>query len=195
MEAVTSLKKFWSCKCPTSWKLAVFESGVFSRLTYGLETLQLNSNHLKRLDAFQQKCLRRILNIPPTFIDRSWTNAKVLETASHYRPQKTVSEILQTRKFKLIGHLLRSQNNDVMRCSVISSNNAIATPAFRRPGRPRHYWTFLGLKNAWTCFGKDPAEFVAEPQQIGFLHNQAVQRNGIFGQGHRAFRFYIVSIS
>ena len=177
MDAISSVKTFWSSRCPVSWKLAVLKSIVYSRLTYGLETPQLNANHLKRLDAFQQKCLRRILNIPPIFIDRTWTNARVLEVASNHRPQTTVNAILQTRKLKLIGHLLRSQANDVMRCSVFSPNNVLATPALRRPGRPRHNWTFLGLKTAWTCFGKDPSEFVANPMQISFLYNQAVSRN------------------
>ena len=116
MDAITSVKKNWSSRCPISWKLAVLESIVYSRLTYGLETLQLNTNHLRRLDAFQQKCLRRILNIPPTFIDRTWSNSRVLEVASHHRPQATASAVLQTRKLKLIGHLLRFQVNDV--CDV-----------------------------------------------------------------------------
>ena len=139
----------------------------------GLEILQLNTNHLKRLDAFQQKYLRRILNIPPTFINRIWTNARVLEAVSKHRPQTTVSAILQIRKLKLIGHLLRSQVNDVMRCSIIFPNNLLATPALRRPGRPRHNWTFLGLKTAWTYFGKDPSEFVANPMQINFSYRSS----------------------
>ena len=181
MDAITSVKKNWSCRCPISWKLAVLESIVYSRLTYRVETLQLNTNHLSRLDACQQKCLRRILNIPPTFIDRTWSNSRVLEVACHHRPQATVSAVLQTRKLKLIRHLLRSQVNDVLRCSVISSNNVLATPALRRPGRPRHHWTVLGVKTAWTCSGKDPTEFVANTMQINFLYSQAIQRNGIFG--------------
>ena len=92
----------------------MYESIVDSRLTYGLETLQLNANHLKRLDAFQQKGLRRILKIPPAFVNRKWTNARVLEAASSLRPQRTVSAVLEARKLKLIGHLLRSHGNDVV---------------------------------------------------------------------------------
>ena len=49
----------------------------------------------------------------------TWTNSRVLETASHYRPQAKVSAVLQTRKLKLIGHLLRSQVSDIMRSDVL----------------------------------------------------------------------------
>ena len=180
MDAVTSFKKFWTCNCPIAWKLAVYESIVDSRLTYGLETLQLNANHLKRLDAFQQKGLRRILKIPPTFVNRTWTNARVLEAASSHRPQRTVSAVLEARKLKLIGHLLRSHGNDVMRCSVISSNYCLATPPHRRQGRPRHNWSYIALKAAWASFG-NPAVFKADLDQINFLHTQAVLRHGVFG--------------
>ena len=31
------------------------------------------------LDAFQINCYRRILGIPPTYIDKTWTNKKVIE--------------------------------------------------------------------------------------------------------------------
>ena len=130
---------------------------------------------------FQQTCLRQILHIPPTFIDRTWTNSRVSETASHYRPQAKVSAVLQTTKLKLIGHLLGSQVDYVMQCSVISSNHVLATPASRRLGRPRHNWAFLGLKTAWPSFGKDPVKFVANTTQISFLHTQTIQRNGVFG--------------
>lgn len=71
-------------------------------MTYGLETLQLNKNHLNRLDAFQVKGLRRILEVPPTFIDRTWTNAKVLNVESQYRHQELVSATL-LQKNKIDG--------------------------------------------------------------------------------------------
>ena len=51
----------------------------------------------------------------------------------------------------------------------------LATPALRRPGRPRHTWIFLGSTSVWTCFGKDPSEFMANPVQINVLYNPAVQ--------------------
>ena len=92
MDAISSVKTCWSFNYPLSWKLVVLESIVYSKLIYGLENLQLTTL-IKRLDTFQQKYFRRILNIFPTFIDRSWTNSRVLEIASHHRPQITVSTV------------------------------------------------------------------------------------------------------
>lgn len=62
--------------CPIAWKFAADESIVCSRLAYGLETLQHNSRHLNRPNAFEQRGLRRVLKLPPTFINIHWTNAR-----------------------------------------------------------------------------------------------------------------------
>ena len=56
-----------------------FNAVIITKLTYGLETVQFTEYVGNRLDVFQMKGLRKILNIPPTFIDRSWTNQKVSE--------------------------------------------------------------------------------------------------------------------
>ena len=41
-------------------------------------------------------------------------------------------------------------------CPATSGSNVQATSAFRRPGSPRHNWTFLALKTAWTSFLQRP---------------------------------------
>jgi hypothetical protein len=58
----------------------VYDAIIKRQPLYGLETIQLTQPEQQKLNAFQMKGLRRILNIPPTSIDRSWTNKKVLET-------------------------------------------------------------------------------------------------------------------
>ena len=56
-----------------AWKLRVFNSIVISKLMYGLETIQLTQTELNKLDSFQMKCIRRILKVPPAYIDRTQT--------------------------------------------------------------------------------------------------------------------------
>ncbi len=51
---------------------------------YGLETIQLIHKKQNKIDPFQMKCIRRILKIPPTFIDRSQTNQSVRDQAMRY---------------------------------------------------------------------------------------------------------------
>ena len=65
------------------WKLRVYDSVIKSKLLYGLETIQLTGNEQSRLDAFQMKGYRRILGIPHTHIDRSWTNERVRRELEH----------------------------------------------------------------------------------------------------------------
>ena len=57
---------------------------VRSKVAYSLEAAPLNTGHKRRLDAFQQKGLRQIMGIQPTFIDRSMTNKKVTDYANAF---------------------------------------------------------------------------------------------------------------
>ena len=78
------LQLFWSKANTTiKWKLRVLDAVLLSKLMYGLDTMQLTKNELQKLDSFQMKMLRRILSVPPTFVDRQWTNQKVLDTLLH----------------------------------------------------------------------------------------------------------------
>ena len=58
----SQLQLFWN-KARTSTKLL-----------YGLETVQHTQSGQNRVDAFEMNMLRRILRVPPTHIDRSWTS-------------------------------------------------------------------------------------------------------------------------
>ncbi len=67
LKVVRALSTFWNkTLCPIHWKLTVYNAVCISKLTYGMETLQLNNVHNKRLDAFQMRGLRKIMGIPPT---------------------------------------------------------------------------------------------------------------------------------
>ena len=41
---------------------------------YGFETIVMNARVQNTLDTFQLKCLRKILKIPTTYIDRQFSN-------------------------------------------------------------------------------------------------------------------------
>ena len=57
----------------------MFNAIIRSKLMYGLETVVMNTRVLKMLDTFQLKCLRKILKIPTTYIDREFSNAVIKE--------------------------------------------------------------------------------------------------------------------
>ena len=51
-------------------KLEVFHSLLVSKLVYGLSAVWLGLAEQRRVDAFQNYCLRRILRIPPGYVSR-----------------------------------------------------------------------------------------------------------------------------
>ena len=72
IKTCSQLKLFWT-KANTSaqWKFRVFNTIVRSKLMYSLENVQLTQAEMNKLDAFQVKSFRRILGVPPAFIDRT----------------------------------------------------------------------------------------------------------------------------
>ncbi len=67
--------------CRNNWKLQVYNAVIISRLTYGLETLNLNDALLKRLDAFHMRGLRHIMGIQHSYWSRE-KNSDILDKAS-----------------------------------------------------------------------------------------------------------------
>ena len=64
------MKLFWQkANTTVRWKLQVLSAIVRSKLLYGLECIQLTKADISRINAFQNKALRRILGKPPTFLD------------------------------------------------------------------------------------------------------------------------------
>ena len=105
------------------WKLIVFDAVIRSKLLYGLETVQLTQAMCKKIDAFQLRGLRRILNMSTTFINRANTNANVYEEATKIaypnaedkRKVKPFSTYYADKKASLLGHILRASDDDPLR--------------------------------------------------------------------------------
>ena len=72
---------FKKAACSISWKIQVYNATVKAQLMYGLETSALSTVQLKKLDTFQQRGLRAILNIEPAWISRI-SNESVLTQAT-----------------------------------------------------------------------------------------------------------------
>lgn len=82
------LKLFWNqARTSIKWKVQVFHSILRSKLPYGLETIQLNPTDQRKIDSFQMNGYRRILHIPPTYIDRTMTFLTVSSTIFQKPPE------------------------------------------------------------------------------------------------------------
>ena len=77
------LEPYWKASgASKKWKLIIYDAIIRSKLLYGLETIHLTQAMSRKLDAFQMRGLRRILQRNSTFIDRRNTNKSLLEEAS-----------------------------------------------------------------------------------------------------------------
>ena len=59
---------------------------------------------------------------------------------------------------KLLGHIIRSPQNDIMRQPTSESNNRPVIAETRREGRPRHIWANEAMKEAY--------DKIAEKQEL-----------------------------
>ena len=78
-----TLAPLWSdSHIPTPWKLVVYNAVIRSRVFYTLETLELTPGQQRILDTLYFRGLRRILKKRSTFIDRFWTNDRLVQLAN-----------------------------------------------------------------------------------------------------------------
>ena len=180
------LKVVWQkAKTDIKWKLQVFDGTVRSKLLYGLECVQLTQVEQDRVDAYQMKGIRRILNIPPTHIDRTWTNKLVLEKAASEagKPIFTFTSSWRRQKIKLLGHLLRTEVFDPLHQVSFEGDSKFPRISIRRRvGRPRENWLISTMKEAYTHLV--PTQFseldIWNEHELNWLVEAARNRDDIF---------------
>ena len=101
------LRKIWSSSnFSIRTKIKLFNSLVMSVLTYGSETWKTTEGDKKKLDTFQNRCLRQLLRV-------RWPD-KISNEELHRRTRTTkVSEAIKERKWKWIGHVLRMDDSRI----------------------------------------------------------------------------------
>ena len=128
-QAFAMLKTVWrSQQLSTHTKIRIFKSNVLSVLLYGSECWKTTTTIEKKLDVFQTKCLRRILQI---FWPNRITNEEVYERTS----TEPISMTLKKRRWKWLGHVCRMNTSSITRIALRW------TPQGKRNrGRPRETW-------------------------------------------------------
>ena len=118
------------------------------------------------------KSLRRILNVPPTFIDRTQTNQVVREQVEQYGVDATnFSQVWKNQKLKLlfrstfpqspvhhaqiIWTYSSSNHKDPLRQVLFSYNSfAPRNIPLKRRGRPKLDWLQETIKDAYHALGR-----------------------------------------
>ena len=121
-----------------------------------MEAIQLPTDLLNKMDAFQLKGIRQILKITTTYIDRSHTNAFVIKKANEalssvqrkpgqkkskaYKKVRKVaifSKYVKQRACKFMAHVIRADTQDPIRVVTLQrSKIKPRLPSKRRVGRP-----------------------------------------------------------
>ena len=104
---------------------------------YGLAAAWLNKSDQRKLDGFQNRCLRTIWGIKPAYVSRV-SNARVLEITG----QRPLTALLQKQQLVLYGRVARQSDANLMRAATFGPGSL--RPAvdmyIRKVGRPRLAW-------------------------------------------------------
>ena len=127
--AFWKLRNIWKeRKISTKTKLRFYKTNVLSVLLYGAESWKLTSSICNKLDAFQNKCLRKILRI---FWPRVISNQELYKRTLI----EPVSETVRRRRWKWTGHVLRMDSNAIPRIALRWTPQGT-----RKRGRPLETW-------------------------------------------------------
>jgi len=115
---------------------------VWPVATFGCEAWTLRKQEERSIQAFENKCIRKLLLIP-------WT--QLMTTLQVYKMAETKNELLnhiKSRKLRFCGHATR-QPHDNIKGSVTSGT----VERVRRRGRPKMCWFENILQ--WTGFSSN----------------------------------------
>jgi len=138
----------------------VFDAVIVAKVLYGLEAIPFTDQDCARLDAFQYRGLRKILQIKHP----CWSGVKnetVLQTANQVARTDENSKILPLseriirKQVTLYGHLIRADAADPMKQATMNEEGKRKAAAFRRVGRPRNKWHPITRKHVITRLMKD----------------------------------------
>ena len=104
---------------------------------YSLHTAGLCKADLRKIDAFQARCLRSILDIPHSFISHV-RNETVLQEAG----TEKLSIILWRRQLLLLGRIAQLPREDVMRTCIFHDGTFQPRwhDGLRKRGKPKQTW-------------------------------------------------------
>ena len=147
-------KKIWYEKgLSQSTKIAVYGVMVLPSLLYGSETWTTYRRHIKALEQFHQRCLRKILGI--RWQDRV-TNVAVLERAD----LPSIESILMRNQLRWSGHVARMDNSrlpkQIFYSELCSGARCRGRPVLRYKDVLKERLTACGISHtAWESLAAD----------------------------------------
>lgn len=166
-----TLQKIWKhSSLGTNRKIAIYKALIESKLLYSLACLCLSAAERRRLDGFQNRCLRSILGILPAYVSRI-SNADVLQR-SKCRP---ATEMVLQRQMLLFGKALRAASDHPLNQSAFmrGTTEPATNKYVRRVGRPRREWVPEIRSRCYQMIGGD--QELTRLVQNSFVWQQTVK--------------------
>ena len=114
-------------------KIRLYNVYILPVLLYGADTWSMTVASSRRLDAFDQWCLRRIVHIPYT--------AHITKEEVRCRTgQPPVTSVMAKRRLRLFGHLARADPSQEHSRMLRAAINCPRADWRRQAGRPRQTW-------------------------------------------------------
>ena len=142
MSALNRLFVLWKVKkLSVKTKLRIYQSLVLSVLTYGCETWPLTTLTKRTMNAFEMKCLRKILNIN---YQQHITNEEVVRRIrAIHTTFVSLRKTIIKRQLQWLGHVIRKSPDELTKVALFG-----LVEGSRPRGRPRDTWLNLLLKEA-----------------------------------------------
>ena len=118
---------------------------------YGLESAQLNDSIKQYLDVSHLKCLRTMLNLEHTYLDRENTNENIYEdaekemNAGNKGTHKTLIKLRDyyaAQRMKTLAQMIHLKDTDDTRINITFDKETLQTNEYdrERMGRPKFAW-------------------------------------------------------
>ncbi|KAL6481095.1 hypothetical protein MHYP_G00091750 [Metynnis hypsauchen] len=129
--AFQNLRNTWKAKIRLSTKLRIYNAVVLTTLLYGAETWAMTKQLEQRIDAFDTRCLRSILNV------RWWHHIRNTEVRERTQ-QPYASLIVKKNRLQWFGHVKRMDPQRLPYKLYFWDPSSIGSK--RRQGRQRQRW-------------------------------------------------------
>ena len=157
MVTLKKLDVFWRhSDCPERFKLMALDAVLRSQLLYGLESAELGTALLNKLDVFQLKGLRKILRLDTTYVNRANTNRHVFEMGnSKIRTQggrkeiKRFSLAYKEAKKRRVARVINAGPNDPQKEITFERGLKAWNHVNKRVGAPKIKWATEAVKLLW----------------------------------------------
>ena len=147
---------FYNSDNTVTRKMQMFNAVIRAKLMYGLETVVMNTRVKGMLDAFQLKCLRKILQVPTTYIDKQFSNAHVRSQINarlrdaKKPPMETLTAFHQRTRIAYLAKLIhRGHKEPGTTVTMDPQTLAAIDHGKKRVGQPRLNWYKVTLDEMW----------------------------------------------